>query len=399
MGLFSDITDSLGLTDSEAGLDELKESGKISAEAAKLLANIDLPDVEKMKLALENPELVGLLDAEELGDSAMDEISLDPKMREAQLKALAGLQEEVDAGGIGAEDRAVMNELRRDADARSQSEQASILDSMAQRGALDSGAQLAAQLGAQQGSAQRRAESAENEAARMAAGRKQAMMQAANMSSGMEAADFGRQAQQAQAKDIINKFNVSNRQNVAAQNLAQRQAIENQRAATANQQQMHNKALQQQNFQNKIQKAGGQATQMQNQAGQLAQTGNSMQQGAAGQLGDLVTAGAAGAKLVAASDKRVKENITPATNDLQDLLDKLNASKYNYKDGKGLPVGEQIGVMAQDLEKSNIGKEFVEESEDGTKMVDYAKTLPTQLAAIADIHERVKNLELKKEEE
>jgi len=35
-GLITGATDALGLTDSKAGLDDLKKSGKISAQAAKL---------------------------------------------------------------------------------------------------------------------------------------------------------------------------------------------------------------------------------------------------------------------------------------------------------------------------------------------------------------------------
>jgi len=304
-------------------------------------------------------------------------------MREAQLKALADLQEQSETG-LSVEDRSARNELQRDMAAQSQAEQKSILSNMAQRGALDSGAQLAAQLSSQQAGAQRGAEAADRLASDASSGRKQALAQASNLAGNMEGAQFGRQAQQAQARDIINKFNVSNRQNVQAQNLASRQAMENQRAATANQQQMHNKALQQQQFQNQMTKASGQTGQMQAQAGQLAQTGAGKQQAAAGGLGDIANLASAGAALYTASDKRVKENIQPASHELQNLLDKLTASKYNYKAGKDLPEGEQVGVMAQDLEKSPLGAQFVEEAEDGTKMVNYGAMGSTQMAALAD---------------
>jgi len=395
-GLLTGLTDAFGLTDSTAGQSELKESRRISKEAARLFADLDIPEIEKQKILLENPELVGLLEAEELGTSAMEEISLDPKMREAQLAALASLQEE-GVTGLSVEDRFAADELRRGADAQAQAEQKAILSGMAQRGTLDSGAQLAAQLGAQQAGAQRRAEGSGRLAADASARRKQALLQSANVASGMEGAEFGRKSQQAQASDIINKFNVSNRQNIAAQNMAARQQSENQRAALANQQQMHNKALIQQEFQNQQSKLAGQTGQMQSQAAQLGKTGATMQQGAASGLGDVAKLASAGASLATTfSDVRLKEDIKPASNDLQDLLDKLSASKYTYKDDMGLPEGEQLGVMAQDLEKSELGEQFVEEDANGNKMVDYGKMGSTQMAALADLHDRLKKLEEEK---
>jgi len=373
----------------KAAASESAKGRAISAQAAALWENLEIPDAEKQKILLENPQLVELLQAEDLGDSAMDEISLDPKMREAQLRALADMQEQSETG-LSVEDRSARNELQRDMAAQSQAEQKSILSGMAQRGTLDSGASLAAQLGSQQAGAQRGAEAADRLAADASSGRKQALMNASNLAGNMEGADFGRQAQQAQAKDIINRFNVSNRQNVSAQNIASRQALENQRAATANQQQMHNKALQQQQFQNQMQKTAGQTGQYNKQADTAASSAQAKAQAGSDMMGSMI---GAGATMYAASDKRVKENIQPASHELQNLLDKLTASKYNYKAGKGLPDGEQVGVMAQDLEKSPLGAQFVEEAEDGTKMVNYGAMGSTQLAALADMHERVKQLE------
>ena len=65
-------------------------------------------------------------------------------------------------------------------------------------------------------------------------------------------------SQVASAKDAIARANAMNKQNVSGQNLAARQAIANQKTNLANQQQMHNKGLEQQNFQNELQKTGAQ---------------------------------------------------------------------------------------------------------------------------------------------
>jgi hypothetical protein len=75
------------------------------------------------------------------------------------------------------------------------------------------------------------------------------------------------------------------------------------------------------------------------------------------------------------------------------LLDALAASKYKYKDPERFGEGQQYGVMAQDLEKTPVGRSFVETAPDGSKMVDYGKGFGAVLAAQQMLHERIKSLE------
>lgn len=96
------------------------------------------------------------------------------------------------------------------------------------------------------------------------------------------------------------------------------------------------------------------------------------------------------------SDKTLKHEIKPADNKLYALLDKLNAAEYKYDEKalkEGAFPGKNISVMAQDLEKSDLGDELVDESNPTGKMVDYDKAEPIQLAALASIHKRLKKLE------
>lgn len=102
--------------------------------------------------------------------------------------------------------------------------------------------------------------------------------------------------------------------------------------------------------------------------------------------------GAIGA--LALSDKRAKKDIKPADKDVDDLLDNLKPSSFKYKDESN-GEGEQTGIMAQDLEKSKVGKKMVHETPKG-KMVDFSKSLPTILASQAALHNRLKKLESKK---
>lgn len=91
------------------------------------------------------------------------------------------------------------------------------------------------------------------------------------------------------------------------------------------------------------------------------------------------------------SDKNLKKDIKPGKDEIQDFLDNLEAYKYSYKNPEH-GEGEQLGVMAQDLEKSDLGKESVKEVSEG-KIVNYSSLLPTITAAMAQMNERLKKIE------
>lgn len=91
------------------------------------------------------------------------------------------------------------------------------------------------------------------------------------------------------------------------------------------------------------------------------------------------------------SDKRVKKNIKPASKKIQKFLDNLKPYSYDYKNEEH-GEGKQLGIMAQDLEKSDIGKSAVIETPQG-KQVNYGKLAGTLLASNVQLNERIKKLE------
>lgn len=112
-----------------------------------------------------------------------------------------------------------------------------------------------------------------------------------------------------------------------------------------------------------------------------------------GQIGGTIGA-------IAASDENVKKDIKKgsATDKIEEFLGALKSYDYKYKDkqanGKENPEGEVTSVMAQDLEKSDLGKQMVKDGPDG-KEVDYGQGLAAMLAGIAELNERTKKLEKK----
>lgn len=110
-----------------------------------------------------------------------------------------------------------------------------------------------------------------------------------------------------------------------------------------------------------------------------------------------IIGGAAQAGAAAASDERVKKEIKPAHKEIRSFLDSLGVHSYKYKDDEKPLRGKDryVSAMAQELEKTEIGKSMVKDTKDG-KVVDYGKGFGTMLAAQADLHQRLKQLEKKK---
>jgi hypothetical protein len=278
------------LTGGDAGKSEMKQANALLQQNIARLEAIGIPSVDAQKIALQNPELVGLLEAEQIAESGFEGISTDPRLRQAQMAALeemSGLAQT----GLGTADRSAFNELRRNAAAEAQAQQKGILAQQAARGMLDSGQTLAAQLQAGQSQANRMSQEGDRLAANAAEARRAALMQQANMSSGIRTQDYGQASDAARAKDLIAQFNAQNRQTTGATNLQNRQIIENTRAANANTQETYNKGLLQQNFQNQITKATGQNNATTNLANAYATQGANKAQGAANAAAGLVGIG------------------------------------------------------------------------------------------------------------
>jgi hypothetical protein len=104
--------------------------------------------------------------------------------------------------------------------------------------------------------------------------------------------------------------------------------------------------------------------------------------------------GAAGALATVFSDENLKENVEDGKEDVQSFLDALKAYKFNYKKESGEdPEADMLGVMAQDVEQGNKG--MVIEKPEG-KALDMKRGYSAVLASLAQMNDRLKELESKK---
>lgn len=116
--------------------------------------------------------------------------------------------------------------------------------------------------------------------------------------------------------------------------------------------------------------------------------------GGAGAAGGGKAAGAAKMAAIGGSDENMKKDIKPGDKEIASFLDAMKAHSYKYKDEKH-GEGKKVSPMAQELEKTSLGKSMVKEGPDG-KMVDYGAGFGAMMAAMASLNQRTKELEGKK---
>lgn len=89
------------------------------------------------------------------------------------------------------------------------------------------------------------------------------------------------------------------------------------------------------------------------------------------------------------SDERMKENVsTPSDQAVGDFLNSVRPVSYDYKAEAGQRDGRRHGFMAQDIERSEIGKSIVLDRGDGTKIVDVAGAIGPILMALKHVNDK-----------
>lgn len=168
----------------------------------------------------------------------------------------------------------------------------------------------------------------------------------------------------------------------------QQLALANQNAA------MNQRQLNQQGIQNMLAQSLQQAgMQQQGTMGYEGQRGQryGAQMGTPTVNEQILGAGTGVASMMMMSDERLKENIEDGDKAATDFVRSLNAHTYDYKDEKH-GTGKQLGIMAQDLERTKFGKQAVIETAEG-KSVHGAKLAGALAAALVAVEKRLSKVE------
>lgn len=374
-------------------------SGQMYQDALAQYANIKAPTEQDLSVDLANQGVVGQLTPEmiqalNLGDTELAGVETDPRLKADQMAALAQMAG-IAQGNPSAADTAGFELARQNAAGNLQSQNAGVLNNMAQRGMAGSGAELIAKLKNNQAQAQQLSNQDMEQAQAMQQARMAALQGQSSMATNLRGQDYSEAANLANARDAIAKYNSSNAQNVqntnvgaknAAQatNLNNAQTVANNNTTTANQQAVFNSGAKQNAFQNQTALAGGKA----GVYGQQAQNENQQQANNSALIGNLV---GAGATAYAKSDERDKTNVSRADNDIEDLLNKLKPYKFQYKNPGEDGEGARTSIMAQDLEKSGAGANLVKDTPHG-KMVDTNQAAMLSLASVAHLNNKLNKI-------
>lgn len=253
------------------------------------------PELYRQAVIL-NPQLEKDISA---GPSAMESISMDPKLRQAQMNALSKLEDIGTQGGMTAQDRSRLAQIESEQAANVQGATGAIQQQMATRGLSGGMSELVQKQMAAQQSANRAAQQGMDVKAQAEQRALDAIMQSGQLGGNIRGQDFGEQERIAQAKDLINRFNVEGARsmqsrNVAGQNQAQFQNAQmaqqaaNLSTEAKNQAQQRNLGLSQQQYENRLRQTGAQIPVM--QSGLQNQIASQQQRNQ--MIGGLVQAGA-----------------------------------------------------------------------------------------------------------
>lgn len=283
-----------------AGKSEMGQATALMRDNIARLEAINIPTVEAQRIALETPELVGLLEAEALGPSRFENISLDPRLQAAERSALEDI-----IGFAQSKEMDPMSRLNLEEGlAKSIGAQQASFQKIDENLQLPAGQKLALKLQEIQNTGQRDMKTAMQVAADARLAKIAALGQSADLASRIQQQQLGVEQNRAAAADEINRFNTQNRQNINQFNAQNRIATQRGGEATRNQQQMYNQGLIQQQFQNELARTTGVTGAQSNLANIYGQQGAASAQGQATQnaaiLGGLT--GLAGAGIGAYGD-------------------------------------------------------------------------------------------------
>lgn len=278
----------------------------LQALAGILASSTTVPTLEELRLqqiaAPQAIQYMGDVNIETATPTELRNILTDPRFTAAGFETLDRLKELQDTG-MSAIDRARLDQIRQQVATEQRGAREAILANARQRGMGGSGMELAQQLLAQQEGANMANQEGLNIAAQAQQASTQAALERAGLARLLQEQSFGQQARTSEAQDLINRFNVSNRnqgnlrnqdlrQEIAAQNVANQNAVNQANVGLANQATLYNttqRPVQQFNLQNQIAQSQGQG--MQNYANQLSSNAQAQYGANAGLLGSFLNAG------------------------------------------------------------------------------------------------------------
>jgi hypothetical protein len=244
-----------GVIGNIASAGDRKKAEAAMREAVQIIDSVGAPPDLSREIIYQKLQQVGVMTPEleqaiDVGISKVEQIQEDPTAREAQVQALQAMSQ-LGKTGIGAEDRAALNQIRSEVQRDAEAKRQQIIQQAQMRGQAGAGAELAAQLLGAQAAADRSSAEGDRIAAQAADARRNALQQLASQSHQLRDQDFNVAQAKAKAADAFRQFDVQNQmgvqqRNVSSKNQAQQRNLEEaQRISDANTQQANQEKLRQ----------------------------------------------------------------------------------------------------------------------------------------------------------
>lgn len=203
---------------------DVRRSKDAANRAYAELAAIGLPPDISKRVILEQFQAAGILDPDlekhiKMGESQQAKVEADPKLKEDQMSALEIIKQ-TGKVGLTAEDRARVNETRKQLAQDAESKRQQILQQMQMRGMGGSGAELAMQIAESQASANRGSEEADRLAAEASKRALEATIRSGEMAGQIRTQQYGEDLNRAKAADELNRFNIENQRKIQERNIA-----------------------------------------------------------------------------------------------------------------------------------------------------------------------------------
>ena len=412
-------------------------------DGLRLLQSIVPPSLAELSVQLQQAVQEGQITPEEYiaflqEETELNGIKIPEEIKKMQYEALTQMSDIANNGGLDDIDKAKLNEIKGQMLSNASGLQKSTQQQFASRGMTGSGLEAARMLSNDSANIEAASRMGFDVAAEAQRRAMDAIKNKSSMASQIRGQEYGEQADKARAQDAINNYNTRIKQSVSdanirdrnaaeADNLRERQRISDMNTGIRNQEATQNAGARQQVFNNEISRVNPQV----NQGNQIGRE----QLGAAArdenQWGNIANAAGRVASdyfdkkttptsmmttedeeqrkrkksqedfdnssFSITSDERCKQNISQVSDDeIDELFNKLTSNKFNYKTKYRKDKNDpQLGVMAQDMEKSPLGSAIVIEV-DGVKKLDGEKALSAALSAIASHSKRLKKIEGRK---
>ena len=407
------ISDPLGISDRLFGKQDKVDYSADEAEQAQAVADRRAAYDDFIASGPAVYDVGGEYTTKDLGPSEMQGITTDPRYREMELSALRDLENQ-SRDGFSATDRAAMARTEMEANRANRGRQGAIMQNMQARGMGGSGMDLVAQMSSSQDANDMEAlRSLERE------GQAQQLRQGATekiggLASRYQDRDFAQAAQKAQAADRVRLFNTQLANSTGATNWERARGVAD-KNITANdgfKKDAFGARLDRSEFNHDYASSRQQRKMLED--AQAEKKAGGVGQMAGGLVGGVVggiyggpggaQAGAQGGSIVGQSagadnyrnqryrsDEACKENIrNEHPLEIEAFLDSLSPKSFDYKDGEGKKNSH--GVIAQDLEKSNIGRGIVVEDERGVKNISMPDAISALFEAVSLLNRKTKGM-------